>query len=502
MQAYFSIRSTSAARAIVLCAALAIIGPPSMASASGVVGTGTAASCTDAALDTALAGGGSVTFDCGPDPVTIDISSGTGTKTIAVDTTIDGGSLITISGGKSVGVFSMNAAVKLTIENVTIARGSAPNGGGIFNDDGALTVSNCNFSSNSADSGGGGIANFGTLTVTNSTFSNNGASFGGGIANGGEGTLTVANSTFSANTASALGGGGGIFNFGTLTVTNSTFSGNIANIGGGGIANDNGTLTVTNCTFFANSVPILFSGETGAGGGISNNATLMVTNSTFSGNSAGTGGGIENGGTATLTNSTFSGNSATRFTVSPGGAIANEGVVTSINTLLAASSSGNCGGGSVVADGGHNLDDDGSCGFSSARRSLSKTNPVLNPAGLQDNGGPTQTIALLSGSPAIDAGDQTVCAAPPVNNRDQRNFVRPGSGHVACSIGAYEADALPVCIGDCNAMDGVTGDEIETLISILFGTDVPCLNGLAPGLIPGAATIVQAVRNEMTGCPS
>ena len=70
-----------------------------------MVGTGTAASCTDAALNAALAGGGLVTFDCGG-PATIDISTGTGTKTIAADTTIDGGGLITISGGNTVRVFS------------------------------------------------------------------------------------------------------------------------------------------------------------------------------------------------------------------------------------------------------------------------------------------------------------------------------------------------------------------------------------------------------------
>jgi hypothetical protein len=64
-----------------------------------VVGTGTATSCTDEALNAALAGGGLVTFNCGPAPVTIDISTGTGTKRIATDTTIDGAGLVTISGG-------------------------------------------------------------------------------------------------------------------------------------------------------------------------------------------------------------------------------------------------------------------------------------------------------------------------------------------------------------------------------------------------------------------
>ena len=119
--------------------------------AAGVVGTGTAASCTDAALNAALAGGGLVTFDCGPAPVTIDISTGTGTKTIAADTTIDGGGLITISGGNSVGVFCVNAGVKFTVQNLTIANGNGTGGGGgIDNDGGTLTVTNSTFSGNSA----------------------------------------------------------------------------------------------------------------------------------------------------------------------------------------------------------------------------------------------------------------------------------------------------------------------------------------------------------------
>jgi hypothetical protein len=106
--------------------------------AAGIVGTGTAATCTDAALNTALDGGGLLTFNCGTAPVTIDISTGTDTKTISADTTIDGGSLITISGGHSVGVFSVNTGVKFTVQNLTIADGN-----------------------NSASRGGGGISNLG-----------------------------------------------------------------------------------------------------------------------------------------------------------------------------------------------------------------------------------------------------------------------------------------------------------------------------------------------------
>ncbi|MFI5365735.1 MAG: choice-of-anchor Q domain-containing protein, partial [Candidatus Binatia bacterium] len=245
--------------------------------------------------------------------------------------------------------------------------------------------------------GGGAIGNFNTLTVTNSTFSGNSADGGG----------------------SGNGYGGAIYNGGPLTVTNSTFSGNSAFYVGGGIYNR-------------------------ANGPETNHPLLTVTNSTFSGNSAteggaglgygSFGGAIKNDGTLTLTNCTFSGNSAdTR-----GGGIFNGATLTLTSTIVASSSpGGNCAG--TFTDGGHNIDDDGSCGFSGT--SLSNTNPML--AGLVNNGGPTQTIALLAGSPAINAGDESVCATPPVNNLDQRGYVRPGEGATSCSIGAYEYNAIP-----------------------------------------------------------
>ena len=275
-----------------------------------VVGTGTSASCTEAALDACLPGGGSfdgtVTFACGG-AATITVTSA---KTISADTTIDGGSVITISGsGNAVGVLSVNSGVTFTVENLTVANGHTR----------------------------GAITNGGTLTVTNCTFSGNSATFRGGA----------------------------IRNPGSLTVTNSTFSGNSATLGGA----------------------------------ISNEGTLTVTNSI-------------------LANSTSGGNCGV-----PAGITA------------------------IFTDGGHNIDDGTTCGFtgttcaSTTGTSFCNTNPLLDPAGLASNGGPTQTIALEAGSPAINAGDETVCAAPPVNNLDQRGFVRPGMGATRCSIGAYEFNA-------------------------------------------------------------
>jgi len=393
-----------------------------------VVGSGTGASCTESALDVCLPGGGSfdgtVTFDCSG-AATITVTS---TKTISADTTIDGGSLITISGGNSVGVFSVNAGATFTIKNLTIANGhSATFGGAIFN----------------GNSGG-------TLTVSNSAFSGNGALDGGGIFNY-SGTFTVSNSTFSGN--SAIAGGGGIYNnSGTLTVIDSTFSGNSAISYGGGMSNtsldSSATLTVTSSTFSGN--------RAGDGGGIQNFGMGTVTNSTFFGNSAShDGGGIENGitngkgDTLTITSSTFSGNGA-----GDGSGIANFGTVAVTNAIVANSTSGgNCAG--STTDGGHNIDDGTTCGFSTANGSLNNTNPNLDPAGLANNGGPTQTIALCTGtgvpsagcagaSPAINAGDESVCSTTtgtaPVDNLDQRGFVRPGTGATNCSIGAFEAN--------------------------------------------------------------
>ncbi|MFI5399179.1 MAG: choice-of-anchor Q domain-containing protein [Candidatus Binatia bacterium] len=88
-------------------------------------------------------------------------------------------------------------------------------------------------------------------------------------------------------------------------------------------------------------------------------------------------------------------------------------------------SGGNCAG-SGVTDGGHNIDDGTTCGFkgtdcaTSTGSSFCNTDSGLDPAGLANNGGPTQTIALLVGRPAIDAGDNSTCTNAPVSGVDQR----------------------------------------------------------------------------------
>jgi polymorphic membrane protein len=553
--------SLSAVFAVLLVLALL---RPIPALPAGVVGSGKPESCTEAALDAALAGGGMVTFNCGG-AATITVTS---TKTISADTTIDGGSLITISGGNSVGVFLAGNGVRFTVQNLTIANGNAASGAGISND-GTLTVTNSTFTDNSAGDGGGiantggtltvtnstfsgnsatsycnppcagserrvgggiggGIANTGTLTVTNSSFSGNSALDGGAIRN--HGTLTVTNSSFSSNSALY---GGGIGNYGTLTVINSTFSSNSTSAGfGGGIFNDAGTLTVTNSTFSSNSAGYYgggignsgypgssgrltvtnstFSGNSAdtRGGGIWSYSTLTVTNSTFSSNSAPDGGGIWSYGTLTVTNSSFSGNSGNAIQSGYGIQQSEGGTLTVTSTIIANSmNGGDCVNTGALTDGGHNLieDTESSCGLThGVNGNIVGGAPMLDPDGLQDHGGPTQTIALLPSSPAINAGDADVCATAPVNGVDQRGYVRPGTGHANCSIGAYEADAFSpeACVGDCNGTGSATIDELITLVNIALGTAQPsaCPHGIPSGTDVTVAVIIQAVNNALIGC--
>ena len=239
----------------------------------------------------------------------------------------------------------------------------------------------------------------------------------------------------------ANGNGGGIDNEGTLNVDNSTISGNNdADFAGGGIFNDtNATLTVVNSTISGNSAT--------SAGGIDNAGTLTVVNSTFSGNSVlDSGGGISNSGTITVVNSTFAGNDAGL----DGGGISNDNAANLEGTILASSTGGNCSG-NAITDNGYNLSDDDSCIFSGTGSDNNVT--TLDLGTLQNNGGPTQTIALGDASTALNAipaasclyANVNPCTNPPASSAsgalvcDQRGVQRPqGTG---CDIGAFELQA-------------------------------------------------------------
>lgn len=377
----------------------------------------------------------------------------------------------------------------MTLTNTTVSGNSASDfGGGIYNA-GKMTLTNGTVSENTATNGVGGIHNIknselqdaGSITLTNSTVSDNVGGSSGGIFNSGQ--LALLSSTVSGNSAisddSGNGGGIGVFSStGTLTLTNSTVSGNSATKRGGGIHAYNGTITIENSTISNNHSDWI-------GGGIVStvDTTLTITNSTISGNSANErGGGIESfGGPVTITNSTLSGNTAgtlgggiynyaplflTHVTFSGNSAfegsslyvVNNNVAATQItNTLIATSSAvGNCVDDlNLITDFGYNLSSDNTCHLTSGI-SLPNTNPNLGL--LADNGGPTQTHALLAGSPAIDKIPSGANGCGTTITTDQRGVARPQGAN--CDIGAYEvavvSDAWPPTVTNVTATPNPT----------------------------------------------
>jgi hypothetical protein len=241
-------------------------------------------------------------------------------------------------------------------------------------------------------------------------------------------------------------GSTGIVNSGkALTINESTISGNreparppnFCVTGGAGIHNVSSTLTINNSTVSGNTIAGNLTHPNVCGGGILNYiGTLVINNSTISGNVArgygqgnGTGGGIANLGSLTINNSTISGNSA-----SDGGGIS--GGATLQNSIIANNSGGNCGSG--VVSRGYNLSSDGTCNFHQSG-DRNNTNPKLGQLG--NYGGPTQTIPLLSGSPAIDAGNPSGCkdGSGHLLTTDQRGMPRPDHEDTGgCDMGAFE----------------------------------------------------------------
>jgi hypothetical protein len=248
--------------------------------------------------------------------------------------------------------------------------------------------------------------------------------------------------------------GGGIFNNGgTVSVSNSTISGNSASNAGGGIQTAFGPVNVSNSTISGNSAV--------QGGGILNNNTMSVSSSTISGNSASNaGGGIFNQGTASVSNSTISGNSASDF----GGGISNASNVTVKSSIVAGNAAGSGPDlfGELASGSAFNLI--GGTASAAGLQTDASGKPVLT-----NNGGPTPTIALISGSPAIDQGkafDTTT---------DQRGFLRPqdftevpnAEGGDGSDIGAFERVLSTLSISDAPTVtEGDTGSITDVVFTV------------------------------------
>ena len=391
--------------------------------------------------------GDTITFTLSPACSTITLAS---TITISQDLTITGpgSSVLAVSGDNAVGILSVNSGVTATISGLTLEDGSTGGDGGAINNSGTVTLSNSTLSNNTAFEGGG-IYSDGTVTVNNSTVANNtGTSDGAGIVSIFTSTLTITDSTVSGNTSPSGTGGVESLSSGsmtpTVTITNSTVSSNTD----GGLLNQ-GTMTVTGSTISGNDIP-----NSDPGGGIYNQSTLTVSNSTVADNSAGFGGGVFNVGSATITNSTVAGNVATGVQGGAGIYTFPGGTTTIGATILAGSvsSGGECSGIGTISDDGYNLADDASCSLGGTG-DLSSTPAGLDASGLQNNGGPTQTIALDPGSAAIGhVGNPSLCPGT-----DQRGYPRKNP----CDVGAY--DSAGSLVTPCTT--GATGCSATTTVS-------------------------------------
>ena len=365
-------------------------------------------------------------------------------------------------------VFNLGDASFLACQFVTNSATGGTGGDGGDGDDGANRGGDGGGGGNGGGGVGGGIYNGGSLLLVDSTFSGNVSRGGAGGAGGAGGSGFV-------NGASASGGIGGValgagvytVNGGaTAQILNCTFFGNTAQGGdsgdggvngsgigqtgrpggaafGGGIDNA-GMITLTNSTFFENNAI----GGTGGNGG---NGGGRAGNGGNGGNAVG--GGIYNTGTVAVVNCTFSKSAATGGTNgtagsgiaagrdgkrggSQGGNISNvakkkKGSFTLINSIIGTGLSGG-GASGIFVDGGFNICADKTIKFSKKSTSKSNLNPMLGD--LADNGGPTETIALVSTSPAVDQIDPA--DAPPA---DQRGVSRPQFVRANLSdIGAFE----------------------------------------------------------------
>ena len=361
--------------------------------------------------------------------------------------TIANGNATGSSGG---GIFYTGTGT-LNLTNSTISSNTASQGGGILNNIGTLNITNTTISSNTASQGGGGIFNnIGTLNVTNTTISTNTSSVNGaGIFNGNGGTASVNNSAIASNQITADGlAGGGIFNyFGTLTLNNTTVNSNIGgNQGGGGIISEFGTVTMNNTTVSGNSA----ANRSFGGGGISSylDTNVTLSNSTISGNSINTNGGgiFVQGSRFNLNNVTIANNTAdldANGTGNGGGIFqTGDGTLNVRNTIIATNSDNSAvtvhpDVSGTFTDLGNNLIgiSNGSTGFTVSTLVGTIDNPIDPKLGsLQNNGGSTQTQALLPGSPALNTG-----VSVPRVTIDQRGVSRTGIRDTSPDIGAYEA---------------------------------------------------------------
>ncbi|MHC4879404.1 MAG: beta strand repeat-containing protein, partial [Planctomycetota bacterium] len=409
-------------------------------------------------------GNGTRVFDIDVSALEVEISG----LTLRGDASGDGGAVRTNS--------------ILELDSVTIENSSSMGrGGGLHvSTDASATVLNSTFTNNTADNPGGAIRSNGNLTIVGSTFNNNSSLLDGGhLAASTNGFTNIIASTLSGNGVStnAVNGGAISVNGGEMFLDGVRITANLASSTGGGIeVKGAATVHIARSTIDVNEA-------SATGGGIQNSTgNVTLSNTTVSGNVAATSGASAGAGIHNTTGSTLDLNHATIVNndafEAPGGGVSNIGGGTVIvtNTIIAGNSSA---GGNFDVDGVFQSSFDNlietvgtATGFNAGNGDTLGQSPILGP--LTDNGGPTPTHEVLSGSPAIDAATAFPSSGGlPIPETDQRGV--PRTIGLAPDIGAFERgfagfivnstldtnDQLP---GDGNAADGAGNTTLRAAV--------------------------------------
>lgn len=424
-------------------------------------------------------------------------------------------------GGVSARHQSFDLTAVLSLTNSVISgnwtSGVRSNGGGVSASARfsllALSLTNSTISGNrtldqnsSFDRGqGGGAIVTGSVLLNNSSISDNtAASAGGGLRTAGGNIVVENNSSISGNTAGSSGGA--IFTSASVDISiEDSLIANNEGSSGGGIWNNAGRLSLTRTIIRDNEA-------TASGGGITSNGYLSINNSSITGNAAGFGGGgLEIGGYGQIVNSTISGNTATNgggifasfsgtrieltnstvtdnTAIEGGGGIESDSNLSIINSIVAGNTDDDSApdvsrsatiGRNLVVE--HSLIGDTTGSGITARtgsRNILNQPALLGP--LADNGGPTLTHALLTGSPAIDAGSDTFAVdadgVPLLTDQRGSGFDRIQNGRI--DLGAVESDFDAAAIAPyvVTATIDEGGDlarpDLWSTLTIVFDSDV------------------------------
>jgi hypothetical protein len=334
---------------------------------------------------------------------------------------------------------------------------NANGGGALFNSGATVSVENVDFDSNGVGSGqplGGAISNTGTLELKNVLFESDNAAFGGGLF-ARSGSVTAEDVSFKEDGLSSYGGGAIFVGGGTVSLTNTTVvDSGWASSFGGGIDNKAGTLSLLNDTLSGNLRGAL---ETDTGGNTTVQNTIIGSGFSDNADYDCVAAGKENGANA--------------------------------KTAKA-----------ITTDLGNNIDQDGVCELSASGDKTS-VDPKLAP--IAANGGPVPTQALLHGSAALDAGNDTACPA-----KDARGTARPQGTH--CDIGAFEAVLFGAPSATTEPFQGLTASAatLEATINLageaggfhfLWGTSIGALTEETPETAAGAISSDTSESEELSG---